>query len=169
MRTCLHLLVALALATLIGCTSNMSHHASADSRQVLMDLERESHQRWFEQDLDALDRIFGEDFHLVVMSGVVETRAQIIGSGTRDNSRPNALQVRSLRTEPEEVLLDGDTGVVISTLHLDATFRGQPLGYDRMRVMSVFKEKQGGWRLMARSMTPMRGPPRTGRTPPDAG
>lgn len=131
-----------------------------------MDLESESHQRWFERDLEALDRIFGEDSHLVVMSGVVETRAQIIGSGTSENSRPNALEVRSLRTEPEEVLLDGDTAVVISTVHLDATFRGQPLGYDRMRVMSVFKENEGGWRLMARSMTPVRGPPRAGRAQP---
>lgn len=105
----------------------------------------------------------------MVMSGVVETRSQIIGSGPRDNSRPNALQVRSLRTEPEQVLLDGDTGVVISTVHLGATFHGQRLGYDRMRVMSVFKRQQDGWRLMARSMTPIRGVPRAGRTPPDDG
>ena len=124
-------------------------------REQLAAIEAASHQSWHLGDTDALARLMAPEFHFVVMNGAVETRAEILGEGPDSAGRtPSPLQVRSLRAEPDRVVIRGTTGAVISTLHLDATVRGRPLP-PQMRVLSVFVREDGAWKLLARSITPL--------------
>jgi ketosteroid isomerase-like protein len=126
-------------------------------RNELIALEQESHQRWLEGDVPALGEIMADEFHFVAMNGALEPRAFILG-GDPETAGQRVLQVESLRVEPEEVLLRGDTAVVIALLHIEATVRGRPLP-SPMRILSIFTrtEEDRDWRLTARSITPILG------------
>jgi hypothetical protein len=144
----------------LGCVHRPPESPS-DTRRVLMDLERDSHQRWLERDLSALDGLMAPEFHFVVMNGTLEPKELILGSGpSSDSPGTRALQVSSLSIEPEEVLLRGGTAVVIGRMSIDATVAGRALP-NQMRVLSVFvrDEPQERWQLMARSITPIMVPP----------
>ena len=124
-------------------------------REQLASIEAASHQSWHLGDTDALARLMAPEFHFVVMNGAIETRAEILGEGPHSAGRgPSALQVRNLHVEPDRVVIRGTTGTVISTLHIEATVRGRPLP-PQMRVLSVYVREDGGWKLLARSITPV--------------
>jgi ketosteroid isomerase-like protein len=138
-----------------------SSESTESDRQALMALEPESHQRWLEGDVAALDALMWEEFHFIAMNGALETKNMFVGGGGEAaGHQPRVLQISELRVEPEEVLFRGETAVVISLLHIDATVRGRRLP-DQMRILSVFTraEEEPGWRLMARSITPILAPP----------
>jgi ketosteroid isomerase-like protein len=126
-------------------------------QQQLAAIEAQSHLSWHQGDIDALAQLMTPDFHFVVMNGAVETRAEVLGEGKHAGPRgPSPLQVRSLRVEPEQVVISGPTAAVISTLHIDATARGRQLA-PRMRILSVFAREEDDWKLFARSITPILG------------
>lgn len=132
-------------------------------RRALMDLEVRSHEQWRKGDRAALDALMSDDFHFVVMNGAIETKEEVVGTPGAA-PQPGPLRVSSLRVEPERVLLRGDTAVVISLLHLEATVQSRPLP-DRMRILSVFTTTADDpdWRLTARSITPILAPPPAGQ------
>ena len=146
-----------AAASLLVSLSPVAGQPTEQLQSALYAIEVASHQRWLEGDLAALDELMADEFHFVVMNGAVETKAEVISA---PYSGEGALRVQSLRVEPEMFALRGNVAVVISILHLDATVRGRPLA-PRMRVLSVFTEDEGpvGWRLTARSITPIVAPP----------
>ena len=133
---------------------------AADDRSALMKLERESHQWWFEQDAKALSKLMVDDYRFVAPNGTLETKAMILGTGQGPGGKPRALQVESLRVEPEEVVLRGDTAIVVSIIHMKATVGGRPAP-GRLRVLSMFAREsaQQEWHLAARSTTPILSPP----------
>lgn len=123
--------------------------------EQLAAIEAASHQSWHLGDTDALAQLMAPEFHFVVMNGAIETRAEILGEGPYSAGRtPSPLKVRDLHVEPDRVVIRGTTGAVISTLHIDATVRGRPLP-SQMRILSVFVREDDGWKLLARSITPL--------------
>jgi ketosteroid isomerase-like protein len=148
-----------ALALFCMAASAAVAHAATDAPHELVELERASHERWLVGDLAALDALMSSHFRFVAMNGAVETKEEIVGTGEGEVRAPRALQVTTLRVEPEEVLEHGDTAVVISMMHIEATVRGRPVP-ERMRILSVFQRRQSeGWALIARSITPLLAPP----------
>lgn len=151
-------LCSLALVAAVGFVQP-AQSDSAALKQALMDTEVRSHQRWHRGDIAALDALMAQDFRFVVMNGAVEKKEEVVG--TADGPpQPGPLRVAALHVEPEEVLLRGNTAVVISLLHLDATVHGRPLP-QRMRILSIFTitDDDPEWRLTARSITPILTPP----------
>jgi hypothetical protein len=130
--------------------------ASEDPEHArLKALEVESHQQWLARDVGALSRLMDDAFRFVAMNGAVESRAHVLGAGgTGSAAPPSPMTVRSITVHPEEIVVRADTGIVISTIHIDASVRGRPLP-PRMRVLTVFTRNGEDWTLLARSVTPI--------------
>lgn len=148
---------ALVTAALFGWFTPAEGQTAEEVRIALFAVEAESHQRWLDGNIAALDELMAEEFHFVVMNGAVETKADVVGS---PYTGEGPLRIRNLRVEPETFALRGNVATVISVLHLDATARGQPVA-PRMRILSIFTRAEGGtdWKLTARSITPILAPP----------
>jgi ketosteroid isomerase-like protein len=132
---------------------------AGDPKDELFAIERESHQQWLRSDLAALDALMADSFRFVAMNGAVESKAMVIGNDPAVPQAPRPLRIESLVVEPDELHTHGDTAVVISTMRIDGTVRGRPLPPE-MRVLSVFqRDGSGGWKLIARSITPRLAPP----------
>ncbi|GAA4861055.1 nuclear transport factor 2 family protein [Luteimonas vadosa] len=157
MKSCLLAFGTVILLSVLPLSAS-SQEATGESRERLIATERESHQQWLRADLAALDALMAPDFHFVVMNGAVESKADVVGSDLppEDILRTRPLQVASLRVEPEKVFVRGETAIVISLLHIEATVRERPIP-ERMRILSVYSRTQEDpeWRLTARSITPI--------------
>lgn len=141
------------LALFIALQASASQSGVAD-HTALRALEISSHQRWLAGDLAELSRIMSPEFRFVVMNGAVERREDVIGP--RDGRKgPPALSTRSIAVHPDEIIVQNDTAIVISTMNIDATVNGRPLS-PLMRVLSVFTRSGNEWKLLARSITPVR-------------
>lgn len=130
-----------------------------DAEQAgLAALEIRSHDSWREGDRAALAGLMAEEYRFVAMNGAVERREWVVGA-ERGEGRP-AVELRRLDVRPDEVVVRGDTAIVLSRMEIDASVAGRPLE-PSMRVLSVWVRDGGGWRLLARSITPS--PPGPGR------
>lgn len=141
----------LMAAVALGLLAQPAAGSTADEAH-LSALEVQSHQDWLARDAGALAAIMHLDFRLVAMNGALETRPHVLGTGERQATSP--LVVREVRVVPEQVIVQGDTAVVISVMDIDASVRDRALP-PRMRVQSVFVRGEGGWSLLARSITPI--------------
>jgi uncharacterized protein DUF4440 len=151
--------LAIAISSSSIASAQIVDHEHLRSPDVddanLRALETASHQQWLERDIDALSQIMDDDFHLVVMNGAVESRVDVLGDEEAGRAPlPSPLVVRSISIDPEEVYVRTDTGIVISTMHIDASVRDRALP-PQMRVMSVFSYNGEDWTLLARSITPI--------------
>jgi hypothetical protein len=157
------LILLIGLLPASAQTSDSAEGISPDERAAIVEeleaLEIASHQWWFESNLEALDALMMGDFYFIAMNGAVETKSEVIGTGSEGEARaPRPLQIAELRVEPETVVVRDGEAVVISTLHIRATVRGRPIP-ERHRIMSVFLRQGEAWRLFARSITPILAPP----------
>lgn len=124
-----------------------------DIHAHLGSLEVRSHEQWMARDTAGLSRLMVPEFRLVVMNGAVERLEDVIGTPGVERGAP-PLSVRSLAVQPDDVIVRDNTGIVVSTMTIDATVRGRPLN-PHMRVLSVYTRRDNGWRLQARSITPV--------------
>lgn len=160
-------LAILAAAALFAGSATVAAQSADEIRSTLFEVEVESHQRWLDGDVAALDALMAEEFHFVVMNGAVESKAKVVG-GPYTGEGP--LRVQSLRVQPETFAVRGNVATVISLMHIDATARGRPVP-PRMRVLSIYTREEGqtNWKLTARSITPILAPPGTKPTSDETG
>lgn len=154
-------LVVVAIQTAVWATSVEERGADEEAR--LLELERESHKRWQVRDRAYLGDLLSENYRLVVMNGTVEDRDIVLGKKKPKSMKNNGprFRVQELRAEPEEVVIDGDTATVLGVIHLKATIGDRPVP-NLLRSMSVFIRRAGSWKLLSRSMTPIRKPDQNG-------
>lgn len=162
-------LAAACLLALAACGAGEAG-ITDDRQEKLVALERTSHRQWLESDVSALDELMAEDFHFVAMNGALEPKSLVVGAGATAGGGERALQVESVEIEPERVFSRGNSAVVIGLMRIDATVRGRPLP-NRMRVLSVYtkEDTDRGWRLTARSITPVLGGRDAGRSKRESG
>ncbi|MDQ2070824.1 nuclear transport factor 2 family protein [Natronospira bacteriovora] len=101
-------------------------------------------------DVTLYSRLTLPEYTLVVDIGIVETRDEVLA--TAEN-----LSVTSLRVEHDYFARNGDTAMVSGLLHVEGTVMGHPIP-PQLRYLSVFVEREGEWRLLARSLTAYRDP-----------
>jgi ketosteroid isomerase-like protein len=118
-------------------------------------IESESHALWRAGERDALAVLLTEEYLFVAMNGAVERREEIVGP--RTGGGPPALRINALSVQPDEVVVRGDTAIILSLLEIDATVRGRPLP-PQMRILSAYVREDGRWQLLARSITPILAP-----------
>lgn len=88
-----------------------------------------------------------EDFVLIAAPGMVETKQQAI-DGVKN------VEVSSLHVGTDKVLVYETVGVVIGVLEMEGTLNNRPL--PKIRYSSTFVNKDGEWKLLCRTMTPIR-------------
>lgn len=89
-----------------------------------------------------------EDFILIAAPGMIENKKQAI-DGVEN------LNVSSLGVTVDKVILSGNIGVVIGILETNGTIMNRPIP-GKIRYSSTFIKEKEKWRLVARTMTPIR-------------
>ena len=95
-----------------------------------------------------LSEIATDDFILIAAPGMIETKQQAIdGVGNLTISSMNVIVNKTIKTD--------NIGIVIGILELKGTIMNRPVP-GKIRYSSTFIKKDDTWRLIARTMTPMR-------------
>lgn len=96
-------------------------------------------------DPEALDNVALEEYLVVAPGGRVETKKQAIAG-------VGSLDVESIEITDEQVVLRGDTALLVGKLVADGTM--QPLGrLPPMKFFTVFLKVEGEWKMLGRSLT----------------
>jgi len=83
---------------------------------------------------------------VIAPGGRVETISQAVAG-------VDSLDVQGVEISQEQVIIYGDTAVLVGKLDIDGTM--QPLGkLPPMKFMATYVRTSDGWRMLARSMTP---------------
>ena len=95
-----------------------------------------------------LSQIATEDFILVAAPGIIENKQQAIdGVENLNISAVNVIVNKTIRTE--------NIGIVVGILEMKGTIMNRPVP-GKIRYTSTFIKEEGHWKLIARTMTPMR-------------
>ena len=106
-------------------------------------------------DADAFDRLSTADYTFVNPAGKVWNKTQyheLIRSGT--------IKVESYTRDEENILLYGNTAVVIYRSTPKGTFKGQELITSQRRVTTILVKQDGRWLTAGRQSTPILQPPK---------
>ena len=99
-----------------------------------------------------LSEVATEDFVLIAAPGMIENKKQAIDGVVH-------LNISSLNVTVDKMITADNIGIVIGILDMKGTIRNRPVP-GKIRYSSTFIKKDGVWRLKARTMTPMRMPPK---------
>ena len=121
-------------------------------RQALLDLNRQLLESVFVRGETAmLGSIALPNLVVVPPGGVVENREQVL------KGVPSVAGAEAVEIDEVVVAEHGTTAVVVARVQTkrDRPLAGAPpVGTGRTRIMNVFVNEQGKWRLLARSITP---------------
>ena len=142
MKYLLILLITIPL-TIIGQNSNANHE---------MELEELNKYLFSEYALNKntkpLHEIATDDFVLIAAPGMIENKEQAIrGVGN--------LNISSVTVTTDKIIVKDTIGIVIGILEMKGTIMNRPVP-GKIRYSSTFIKEDGKWRLMLRTMTPMR-------------
>lgn len=121
--------------------------AAQEATATLVELNRTLLQQMIvERDATMFQDLALDSFVVVAPGGRIEDRDQA-AAGVR------AFDATAIAVSDERVVFSDDAAVVVGKLVIDGTM--QPLGaVPPMKFMAVFVERDGRWRLLARSLTP---------------
>lgn len=139
------LLVSIAIPVRVATVQTLE-------RQALIDLNRQLLESVFVRGETAMLASTALPSLLVIPpGGVVENRQQVL------NGVPNVAGAQSVEVDDVVVADHGTTAVVVARVRVmrDKPVAGAPPGgTGRTRIMNVFVQEEGKWRLLARSITP---------------
>jgi hypothetical protein len=144
-------LITFVLLVLIVVPARVGTVQNAD-RQALLDLHRQLLDSVFVRgEAGMLASVALPNLVVVPPGGVVENREQVL------NGVANVAGAEAVRVDDVVVAEHGTTAVVVARVQLkrDKPVAGAPpWGTGPIRMMNVFVNEQGTWRLLARSITP---------------
>jgi hypothetical protein len=139
-------------ATLLVAFAVGSAHATESLEMALADLNATIFRQYMlEHDTGLYAQTAHADYLLLVGIGLVETRDEVLSTAQN-------LDIESLTVTHEHFVREGDTAVLFGRLDVQGTVMGHPLPA-QTRFMSVFARTPDGWKLLARSLTPVDLPP----------
>ena len=95
-----------------------------------------------------LQEIATDDFVLIAAPGMIENKEQAIrGVGN--------LNISSVTVTTDKIIVKENIGIVIGILEMKGTIMNRPVP-GKIRYSSTFIKEDGKWRLMLRTMTPIR-------------
>ena len=115
----------------------------------ILKLEEELTQTEMRLDVDALDRIYADDFIGIGPSGTVRTKPQVISDFTSGN-----LKFQSITTEDVRVRVYGNTAVETGRSTMIGQDKGKAVPRDN-RFTRVWIKEVGRWRLVANHYSPL--------------
>jgi ketosteroid isomerase-like protein len=133
-KTYRHIVPALALA--IVATTN----ASADEADELIAVDKRMQRAFVDKDIAALEKIFTDDYVLVVSSGEERTKAQILKEVASSDTRWEVNESSGWK-----VRVHGDLAIVVATLHQKGTDHGKPFD-SNVKFSDTYLRDHGVWR-----------------------
>jgi ketosteroid isomerase-like protein len=101
-------------------------------------------------DADALDGLIDEALVFVVPSGVVIGKADDLAAHRSGQQRFSTLEV-----EETQITMHGDTAIAVVTTFLAGSANGQPFE-GQFRYIRTWMKREGGWRIVAGSVSQVR-------------
>ncbi len=95
-----------------------------------------------------LSEIATDDFMLIAAPGMIENKDRVI-NGVKN------LNISSLNVSVDKLITTDNVGIVIGILEMKGTIMNNPIP-GKIRYSSTFIKKDGNWRLISRTMTPIR-------------
>ncbi len=126
-----------------------SSNAPPQERAVLAAME-EYKQAVLDSDVDALARIWADDYTFINPQGALVTRAERLANFASGNTNVGVIDDEREIT----VHVRGDAAMVQNLSTLRGTFSGQPTATD-LRGTFVWIRQKGGWQLLTNQLTPV--------------
>ncbi|TMB22881.1 MAG: nuclear transport factor 2 family protein [Deltaproteobacteria bacterium] len=124
-------------ATEAGMPAGLADRVAANSAAVA------------KRDVAALDDIWTDDYTFINPHGALLTKKQRL-----ENLKSGATGVEATARQIEAVHVYGDTAVAASRITLKGRYSGKEAGGE-YRMLSVWVNQQGRWRLAANQLTPI--------------
>ena len=113
-----------------------------DDARVVAQLDTEYQAAVLRNDVGTMDRILADDFVLVVGTGKVYSKRDLI-----EEARSGRMHYERQDDEQQTVRVWGDTAVVTALLSAKGTENGQPFEY-RVWFSDTYVRLPGGWRYV---------------------
>lgn len=139
---------SLKLASAPAVTS-VSSNAPPQERAVLAAME-DYKQAVLDSDVDALARLWADDYTFINPQGALVTRAERLANFASGNTNVGVIDDEREIT----VHVHGDAAMVQNLSTLRGTFSGQPTATD-LRGTFVWIRQNGRWRLLTNQLTPV--------------
>jgi ketosteroid isomerase-like protein len=120
---------------------------SSQDREALMRLTDEIVRAKSKRDIDALERIFGDDYVFTNPAGLLAHKAEYI-----DGARADTATYESVMNSERVVNLYGDAAVVSGVTTVKGSYDGHDIG-GRFRFTSTFVKRKDGWKCVATQLT----------------
>ena len=129
--------------------TRVSNNAPPQERAVLAAME-EYKQAVLDSDVDALARLWADDYTFINPQGALVTRAERLANFASGNTNVGVIDDEREIT----VHVHGDAAMVQNLSTLRGTFSGQPTATD-LRGTFVWIRQNGRWRLLTNQLTPV--------------
>jgi ketosteroid isomerase-like protein len=125
-----------AVALAIVATTN----ANGSDKDELIAVDKRMQRAFVDKDVAALDKIFTDDYVLVVSSGEERTKAQILKEVASGDTRWEVNESSGWK-----VRVHGDVAIVVATLHQKGTDHGKPFD-SNVKFSDTYLRDHGTWR-----------------------
>jgi len=132
-----------------AAAASVSSNAAPQERAVLAAMQ-EYKQAVLDSDVDALARIWADDYTFINPQGALVTRAERLANFASGNTNVGMIDDEREIT----VHVHGDGAVVQNLSTLRGTFSGQPTATD-LRGTFVWIREKGRWQLLTNQLTPV--------------
>ena len=133
--------LARTAATLaLGLGARTTASASDDDVAQLIAIDKTMQRAFVDRDIATLERIFTEDYVLVVSSGREISRAEVLASVVSPES---SWEINE--TSDWKVRVHGDTAIVIAILHQKGVDHGKPFD-SKVKFSDTYVRENGTWR-----------------------
>ena len=128
----------LILATLFA----MNTHAQTSDRQQIEQLYQEMYQAMVEKDTATLNRVHADDFVLVHMTGMRQSKQEYINA-----IADGTLNYFSAEHEQMDIQIDGDTATLTGRSRVTAAVFGGGRGTWRLQLRFKLAKRDGRWQF----------------------
>lgn len=140
-------MIRILILLLIPCLSM----AQPLEQELITVHDKQLREYMLNHNVEPLANISADDYFFVAAIGLLESRENVLKTAKN-------LKVEAFSISNDKVVVNEGTAVLSGVMEIQGTVMGHPLP-KKMRYLSVFVKTPDGWKLQARSITPIFMPP----------
>lgn len=140
-------MIRILILLLIPCLSM----AQPLEQELITVHDKQLREYMLNHNVEPLANISADDYFFVAAIGLLESRENVLKTAKN-------LKVEAFSISNDKVVVNEGTAVLSGVMEIQGTVMGHPLPR-KMRYLSVFVKTPDGWKLQARSITPVFMPP----------
>lgn len=140
-------MIRILILLLIPCLSM----AQPLEQELITVHDKQLREYMLNHNVEPLANISADDYFFVAAIGLLESRENVLKTAKN-------LKVEAFSISNDKVVVNEGTAVLSGVMEIQGTVMGHPLP-KKMRYLSVFVKTPDGWKLQARSITPVFMPP----------